>query len=169
MAKGFLAFPCCSVCLLNGSSVLALAAIEFQPVTHEVVAEFCRDLGLQLFDLVGAELNDSTGIDIDQMIVVWGVGGFEASRGAFECMALHDALLFKRRQRPVDGRKRDGCIDLFCPTVQFASIRVVFGNGENLQNCGALTRYAYAAVAQDTLKFLDPILVLFHGLNTSQG
>ncbi|MNL88682.1 hypothetical protein D3C87_2185380 [compost metagenome] len=39
---------------------------------------------------------------------------------------------------------------------------MVFGGGENLQDCRALTCHAYTTVPEDALQFRNAILVLFH-------
>ena len=44
--------------------------VELEPVIDDPVAEPLRDLGLQRLDLLGAELDDAAGREIDQVVVV---------------------------------------------------------------------------------------------------
>jgi hypothetical protein len=66
--------------LLKASSSLLLApstAVKFKPVVDDIVAEFAGNFLLQLFDALGVKLDDITGFDVDQVIVVLANGGLE--------------------------------------------------------------------------------------------
>ncbi|VTZ62155.1 hypothetical protein EMEDMD4_370019 [Sinorhizobium medicae] len=150
-------------------SILALPAIEFQPVAHKIVSEFGGNFGLQLLDLVGAEFDHRTRFYVDQVIVMRRVRRLEAGRRILESMPLHYPLLLQRRKRPVDRRERDGRVDFLGPPVQLAGIRMVLCLGQDLQDCGALTGDAHAAIPQNSFQFLDPILALLHPATLAKG
>ena len=50
--------------------VLERDRVKLQPVIDQLVAELAGDLGLQPLDLLGLELDDLAGAQVDQMIVV---------------------------------------------------------------------------------------------------
>src|ERR1051325_7152990 len=57
-------------CTRSGFLVVERDAIQFQPVIDQFVAELAGDLGLQLLDLFGGELDHLAVAQIDQMIVM---------------------------------------------------------------------------------------------------
>ena len=70
---------------------LAPAAVELQPVVHDVVAELAGDLVLQLLDAVRLELDDVAGLDVDEMVVMLAAGVLETRRAALEGVAVDRA------------------------------------------------------------------------------
>ena len=54
----------------NRLTFAALAAVELEPMMHDIVTQRAGDLVLQMLDPVGFEFDDVTRLDIDQMIVM---------------------------------------------------------------------------------------------------
>ena len=132
---------------LAASGLGQAADVKLPPVMQNLVAQFGGDLGLQTLDPVGAEFDDGAGFNVDHVVMVGGVGGFEPGRGTFERMALDDALLFQFGQGALDGGERNPGITGLHPFVQFGGVGMVIGRGQNLGQHGALTGHAQTGVA----------------------
>lgn len=60
-----------------GSARAAFAAVKLEPVVDDVIAEFARDLVLELLDPVRLELDHVAGLDVDEMVVMVAAGLLE--------------------------------------------------------------------------------------------
>src|SRR3954464_5913444 len=82
-------------------------AIQLQPVINQLVAELAGDLGLQLLDLLGGELDHLAVAQIDQMIVM-AVGHLLIARPAFaEIVPLDDPGILEQFYGAIHRRDRD--------------------------------------------------------------
>ena len=69
------------------------AAIEFQPVTGQLIAEASGHFCLQPLDVIRAELYDFVGRNVDQMIVMPLGYPLDTGAAAVEAMPLNQAVL----------------------------------------------------------------------------
>ncbi|GAA4134893.1 hypothetical protein GGR00_003605 [Aminobacter aganoensis] len=74
-----------------------------------------RDFLLKPLDLIGPKFDHLARFYVDEMIMVFRVGAFEARRSASKNMPLEDAFFIEKAKCPVDRRKRDAWVD-FCRT-----------------------------------------------------
>ena len=81
------------------------AAVEFQPVTGQLIAEAPGDFRLQPLDFFGAELYDFISRRVDQMIVMALGCPLDAGAAAFKAVPLDQAMLCEQLQGPVDRRQ----------------------------------------------------------------
>src|SRR5689334_19744789 len=93
----------------GGGSAIAVErdAVELHPVIDEAEAELLGDPFLQGFELVVDELDDVSGLDVDQMVVVRFRRRFIARAAVAEFVTLEDSRLFEQAHRAVDRRDRD--------------------------------------------------------------
>ena len=101
--------------------------IEFQAMADQAIAELRRNTLLQAFDLLIGELDDATGLDVDQMVVMIVLGFFITRPAVAKIATLQDARFLEQAHGAVGGGKRDAGIDLRCATVQQFDIRMVLG------------------------------------------
>lgn len=66
-------------------------------MVDDFIAQFARDLVLQLLDLVRLEFNHLAGIDVKNMIMMLFMAGLEPRTSAVKSMAMHNATLLKNR------------------------------------------------------------------------
>jgi hypothetical protein len=107
------------------------------------------DLLLKPLDLIGPKFDHLPRFYIDEVIVVFRVGAFEARRSASKNMPLEDAFFLEKAKCPVDRRKRDAWVD-FCRTpMQFQSVGMITRLLKKFNNYASLTRQAKAAFFTD--------------------
>ena len=71
-----------------------LAAVKFHPVVDDVIAQLGSDLALKFFDLFRPELGDQPGVQIDDVVVMRGIGDAVEARNTHA--AIYDALRLVR-------------------------------------------------------------------------
>ena len=114
----------------------------------DVVAHFGRDFALQLFDLVRAEFGDLAGVEIDNVIVVGGVGDLEPRPAVFQREAEDDAFAFEDREGSVDRGEGEGVVKGLGAAVQFGGVGMIFGFGQDFQKRLALAGHADPGIAE---------------------
>src|SRR6476620_7925483 len=118
-------------------------AIQFQPVIDQPVAEFAGDLGLQLLDFLGGELDHLAVAQIDQ-VVVMAVTHLLISRAALaEIVALDDSGVLEQLHSAVHSRDRDLVIDLDAAAIQFLDVGMIFGLRQHARDDAALFGHAH--------------------------
>src|SRR5215467_8084227 len=115
-------------------------------MANETEAKLSRHALLQAFDLFIAELDDLSGLEVDEMIVMAKARGLVTRAAVAELVAFEDAGAFKQAHRTVDRRERDARIAGACPPVDFLDIGVVFGFRQNPRNRSSLARHAHATL-----------------------
>src|SRR3712207_4330424 len=101
---------------------------------NEPEAEPPCDLGLQRLDLLRAELDDVSGRQIDEMIVVLSRNLLVPGSPIPEIEALDDALGLEELDGPVNRRKRDSVIDGGGATVELNHVWMVLGLGKDARD-----------------------------------
>ena len=92
------------------------------------------DLFLKPLDLFGPKFDNVSGINPDEMIMVFLVGCLIARAAIREGMALKDTLGFKNVHGPVNRCDRDTGIDPGYPAMKFHGIRMVGGVQQHLHD-----------------------------------
>src|SRR3954469_8827409 len=82
-------------------------AIEFEPVVDQLVAELAGDFGLELFDLLGGELDHLAVTQIDEMVVMAVAHRLVARAALAEIVALDDAGVLEQFYGAIDRRDRN--------------------------------------------------------------
>jgi hypothetical protein len=85
--------------------------IKFEAVPDEVVAEFAGDDLLQLLDLLVAEFDDPTALQIDQVIMMGARHFFIARAAVSEIVTGENVGLFKQPDGTIDRGDADPRID----------------------------------------------------------
>ncbi|OJV04906.1 MAG: hypothetical protein BGO20_17295 [Bosea sp. 67-29] len=106
------------------------------------------DLLLKLLDLLGAEFDDVSAFDIDQVVVMLSLGAFEAGTAIGEGVSFQDPFFLQEAQGPVDGRNRYAGIDRCCALVKFDRIWMIGRFRQNLHD--DLTRTCQAKTVLTT-------------------
>jgi hypothetical protein len=94
-------------------------------VPNELIAKSLRDLGLEAFDFGALKLDHTTGVDVDQVIVVCGWRRLIARAPVEKRMPLDDPLTLKPFYGPVNGREVDGRIPGHHALMQLVHVGVV--------------------------------------------
>src|SRR3954452_5864331 len=111
----------------SGLIVVERNAIQFQPVIDQLVAELAGDLGLQLLDFLGGELDHLAVSQIDQVVVV-AVGHLLVARPALaKIMPLDDPGILEQLDGAVHGRDRDLVVDSDAAPVEFLDVGMIHG------------------------------------------
>ena len=91
----------------------------------DVETELGRDLALQLFDLFRAEFGDQAGVEVDDVVVMRGVGDLVPRAAVFEGEAEDNAFAFEDREGAVDGGQREAVIEGPGAAVKLGGVGVV--------------------------------------------
>ncbi len=121
-----------------------LDAVELQPVIHQLVTQFAGDAFLEFLDLLGGELDDLAGIQVDEVVVMFVADGFVAGAAIAEIKALQNACFLEQFHRAVDGGDGDVGVDGGGPPVQLLYVRVVLRFGDDTGDDAALAGHAHA-------------------------
>ncbi len=111
-------------------------------MAHNVVAKFSGNFGLQLLYLFGAELDDLSGVHIDEVVMVLSVRVFEACTAFIKGVSLNGTFFFKQAERPVDRGQRHAAIDRMGAVIQIVCVRMIGGLCDNAQDHLSLLRHA---------------------------
>ena len=130
--------------------------VELEPVIDDPVAEPAGDLGLQRLDLLGAELDDVAGLEVDEVVVVLAGRLLVAGAAVAEIEPLDDALGLEELHGAVDRRERDALVDRRRAAVQLDDVGMVRGLIEDAGDDPALAGHAQAALAAGALDRLRP-------------
>src|SRR5579864_2763742 len=125
--------------------------VELHPVIDEAEAELFGNPLLELLELVVDELDDVSGLDVDQMVVVGFRSCLVARTAIAEFMALENSGFLEEAHRPVDRRDRDVGIDRCGPCVERLDVRVVLTVSEDASDHLALLGDAEALVGAECL------------------
>ena len=106
--------------------------IELQPMANKFVTQRIRNLLLNFFNGLVAELNDVATIDIDEMIMVLSRHLFVTSTTIAKVVAIKDIGFLKQLNRTVYRRNRDPLIVFRSTLVDLFDIRVIFGIRKHL-------------------------------------
>ena len=115
---------------------------------NDLVAQFCRDLALQLFDLLGPEFGDRAGVDVDDVVVMGSVRNLIPRATVFQGEAKDDPLALEDREGAVDGGEREAVVEGAGPAVEFGRVGVILGVREDLEERLALAGHADPGVTQ---------------------
>ena len=99
------------------------------------VAESVRDFHLQSLDLVGAKLQNASGCQIYQVIVMLirvALAPLQARRTAAEGVALQHSELLEAFDGPINGCKGDARVDTDGAPVDFVDVRMILGCVDHL-------------------------------------
>jgi hypothetical protein len=124
-------------------------------MADEAETEPARDLLLQSLDLCIPELDDGTGLKVDQVIMVGFRRPLVPGMTVAEFMTLKNALRFQAPYRPVDGGERDMRALRHHAAVQFEHVGMILGVRENLGDQAALARQSHplrAALGLDAVR-----------------
>src|SRR5262245_40459241 len=121
-------------------------------MSDEAKAEVACHALLQLLDLLVRELDDLSGLDVDQVIVVAKPSRLVAGPPVSEIVTLEDTRPFEQAHGPIDGGQRDAGVTRRRPAVDLLYIGVIVGLGEHLGDGPALARHAHALLGAEALK-----------------
>ena len=124
----------------NPSSAIAVEpdAVQLHPVIDEAEPDAFRDSLLERFELVVDELNDVSGLHIDEMVVVAFGRGLVARASVAEFVAFEDSRLFEQPDGAIDRRDGDVWIDGRGPGVESLHVRMVLTVSEHARDDLAL-------------------------------
>jgi hypothetical protein len=126
-------------------------------VVDDVVAEFGGDLALEFLDLFRPEFGDLAGVEVDDVVVVGGVGDLVAGTAVFEGEPQDNAFAFQDREGAVDGGQREAVVDGAGAAVKLGGVGVVVGLGQDPEKRLPLAGHADSGVAEGLFRGL------FHG------
>ena len=104
----------------------------------EAEPELLGDALLQQLELLVDELDDFTGLDINEMVVVAFGSGLVARTPVAELMALEDARLLEQANGALDGRYRDVRVDRRRPPVERLDVGMILAVTEHARDGLAL-------------------------------
>lgn len=78
--------------------------MQLQPMADQLEPELPRDALLQPLDVLIAEFDHLSGLEVDEVVVVFARGFFVPPPACPELAALEDAVALKQVECPVDGR-----------------------------------------------------------------
>ena len=110
----------------------------------EIIAKLGGDLFLQGFDLGVDKFDHITGLDIDQMIVVFPRRVFIAGTAIAEFQTLQNTGFLEQLDRTIDRCQRYAAVDRTGPRIKFFDIGVIAAVFQHLGNHAALARYPKA-------------------------
>src|SRR5262249_40408286 len=111
----------------SGLVVFQRDAIELEPVIDQLVAELAGDLGLQLLDFLGRELDHLAITQIDQMVMMTVAHLFVARAACAKIMTFDDAGILEQLDRAIDRRDRDLVVDLSATAIELFHVGMIFG------------------------------------------
>ena len=111
---------------------------------HQPVAQFGGYFFLQRFDVGIDKFDHLAGIHVDQVVVVFAVGGLVARASVAKFVFFQYAGFVKKFNGPVDGGQRDARIDGRGPIVEFLHVGMVGGGFQNGDNDTPLVGHAQA-------------------------
>src|SRR4029450_775317 len=91
-------------------AVLERHAEQLEPVADQAETELARHALLQLFDLLVGELDNLSGLDVDEMVVMTKPRRLVAGAPIAEVVTLEDARAFEQPHGPVDRGQCDARI-----------------------------------------------------------
>ena len=127
---------------------------QFQAVIDQPIAEFPRHNLLQLFDLFVVELDDFTGLQVYQVVVVVITGFLVACSSIPEVDPLNNAGILEQPDRSVNSGNGDAVINRRRPPVHLLDIWMVVGLGNDLRDDPTLLGHPHALVLAD---LFDPV------------
>jgi len=98
---------------------------------HDLETKLAGDFFLKLFELIRAEFDHVTRLDVDQVTVVGLRNGLVTPAAIAEVMSLDDSFALEELHRSVHRCERDPWIDGRYATVKFADVRVIGGLAEH--------------------------------------
>ena len=117
-------------------------------MVDDVVAKLGGDFALELLDLFRPELGDLAGVEVDDVVVVGGVGDLVPGAAVFEGEAEDDPFPFEDREGAVDGGERQAVVEGAGAPVKLGGVGVVLGLREDLEERLPLAGHADSGVAE---------------------
>src|SRR5215472_436761 len=121
----------------------------------EFVAELIGNDLLQSFDLLVAEFYHSTGLQVDQMVMVSTRHFLVAGAPITEIVSCQNTGLFKQPHCPIYCGDADVRIDRGGSTVNLLDVRVIGGFGQHSGDDPALLRHLQTLVKAELLQPRD--------------
>src|SRR5271169_6865734 len=126
--------------------------IEFKPMADEFVAELIGYDFLQSFDLLVAEFDHPTGLQVDQMVVVSARHFLVAGAPVAEIVSSQNTGLFKQPHSPIHRSDTDARIDGRGSTVDLLDVGVIDGLLQHANHHPALFRHLPTLVKAELLQ-----------------
>ena len=117
-------------------------------MVDDIVAKLGCDLPLEVLDLFRPELGDEAAVEVDDVVVVGGVGHLVAGPAVFEGEPQDDAFPFKDREGAVDGGQRQAVVKCAGPAVQLGRVGVILGLGQDLEEGLPLAGHADSGISE---------------------
>jgi hypothetical protein len=119
-------------------------------VTDKAVAKSVRDFYLQSLDLVGAKLQNTSGCQIYQVVMVLirvAHAPLQARRTAAKGVSLEHSELLEAFDGPINGREGDARVDTDGAAVHFVDVRMILGFIDHLGDDETLTGHSQAPLS----------------------